>query len=407
MAVRIFNSCTNTHYLTEMGIEGITINVNDGKDTRHVCACGWVDKGDIDTCPKCGNKHWVFVSANNWSRSSVPVYIKSKEPVIRPIGSGFEIIETALKVFETSAKQLNLAYEDFSTLEVDLWKLDYKNRPRVSINNDIDITKYLIEHIGEITDEAIRDTILDAVRVSSGIWGGNNYLAMAYKLIGYPCVMHLLTDENIAKYARFFKESFNRNEWNRSDPFPGNTCLTMKEFWALMGLPEDYAAYYASDSFSYSYYYYRSSEDKIEPAKLHALPIELQRTMKSCLEHKTITLQTIRSILSWSDGQSEKTLVLLAKFMKRHGMQYQGRVFDRFKEYLSLAHDMGYDEESILQPRRFSMLEAMTLLKRRGYPDSRVSAFCDIFDLNPSVGLGLLGSKAQLKKDEADKIYNR
>ena len=407
MAVRIFNSCTNTHYLSQMGIEGLFLSVNDGKDTRHVCACGWVDKGDIDTCPRCGNKKWVSVSANTWHRSSAPIYIKSKTPVIKPFGAGYEIIETALVITETSTKQLHIAYEDFSVLEVDAWKLENKNRPRVCIDSKVDITKFLMNNIDEIKDENINEAIREAMRVSRGIWGNDNNICLAYKLIGYPCIMHLLTDENIQKYSKFFKETFNRSDWNRADPFPANISMKMEDIWTLMGLPEDYAAYYASEDFSYGYYYYRSGIDKIDTAALHKLPEELQRTMRSCLEHKTINLGTIREIMSWAESQSTETLVLLAKFMKRHGMQYQGRVFDHFKEYLSIARDMGYDEESILQPRRFSMLEAMTLLKRRGYPDSRVSGFCDIFDVNPSYALGMLGSKAQLKKAEADKIYNK
>lgn len=407
MAIRIFNTCTNTHYLDEMGIDGLFLSVNDGKDTRHVCSCGWVDKGDIDTCPNCGNKKWTSVSANTWSRSSAPIGIKLKAPVIRPFGNGFEVIETVLVIFETAAKQLELRFDDCSVMEIDLWKMDFKNRPRACIGEAPDLAEHLLSHIDEITDESIKESILEAKRVSEAIWVKNHNISMAYKLIGYPCVMHLFTDENLVKYKKFFYETFNRNNWHSADPYPSKTCLKMEEFFDVMGLPVDYINYYASSDFSYGYYYYRSSDEKISTAELHKLPEELQRTMKSCLEHKTIGMNVIREIMSWAKNEKEETLIVLAKFMKRHGMQYQGRVFDYFKNYLSMARDAGYDEDVILQPRRFSMLEAMALLKRRGFPDSRISGFCDVFDVNPSFGLGLLGSKAQLKKDEAAKIYNK
>lgn len=407
MAIRIFNTCTNTHYLDEMGIEGLFLNVNDSKDNRHVCSCGWVDRGDIGTCPNCGNTKWISVSANTWHRGSAPIGIKVKEPVIKPLGAGFEVIETILVISETSTKQLELHYDDYSVMEIDLWKLEYKNRPRACVGEATDLSKYLIAHLNEITDESIKESILEAKRVSDSIWGGNNNLSMCYKLIGYPCVMHLFTDENLVKYKKFFYETFNRSNWNSADPYPSKTCLTIEEFFKVVGLPIDYINYYASSDFSYGYYYYRSSDEKIDVEALHKLPEELQRTMKSCLEHKTIGMNVIREILSWAKNEKDETLVVLAKFMKRHGMQYQGRVFDHFRNYLSMARESGYPEDTILQPRRFSMLEAMALLKHRGFPDSRISGFCDVFDVNPSYGLGLLGSKAQLKKAEAEKIYNK
>lgn len=406
MAVRIFNRCTNTHYLYDMGIDGLSLSVNDGKDSRHVCACGWVDKGEINTCPNCGNTHWSSVSANRWGRSSAPIDIKAKELEIRAVTDGFEIVETILMIQEVS-KQLELSYQEHVVASIDEFNLEIQNRRHVCIGESEDVSKYIFEHVDDFPNEAVQESIREAMRVAHGVWNRDDYLALSYRLIGYASVMHLLTDENIAKYNKFFRETISRNDWYKGDPYAGKACWTMEDLWKVVGLPVDYAAYYASDDFSYGYYYYSRNNTSIDEAKLHALPEELQRTMRSCLEHKTISLSVIREILSWSETQTEETLVLLAKFMKRHGMQYQGRVFDHFRNYLQMAKDMGYDVESILQPRKFSMLEAMTLLKRRGYPDSRVDAFCDAFDVNPAIGLSLLGSKAQLKKAEADKIYNK
>ncbi len=62
-------------------------------------------------------------------------------------------------------------------------------------------------------------------------------------------------------------------------------------------------------------------------------------------------------------------------------------------------------EEELTALTRDNTVEAMQLLQRRGFPQSRIDGFADVFDTDPEMGITMLSSKAQLKKAEAEKIY--
>ena len=180
----------------------------------------------------------------------------------------------------------------------------------------------------------------------------------------------------------------------------------MTDFWKMVSLPPEYANFYASSKFEYSYYYWRSSTT-VDLKALEKIDESLQKTMKSCLEHLTISLGTMSEIVEWCKVNDEEKQKICAKYLKKHGMLYGNRVFNKFQEELGIALDHGYPIDCILQPRKFAMLEFAELLKKRGFPDSRVNGFCDVFDLDPEFGIGMLGSKAQLKSAEAEKIYKK
>lgn len=401
--VRTFNMCMNTNYLNDVGIKGLSINVNDGKSQRIICSCGHV--GTEDTCPDCGNTNFQFVTANRWDKTSRPIYVKEKSREIRRVGNTFEVVRTSLMVREVG-KQLECCWTEEAMAEITLNDYFSKRVNSLCISNNTSVPDFVLSNLDKIDDDAIVETLKDAGKISTMVYGSTDRLAMCYYLASWPCSCHVLTDENLTKYKVFFKKTFDRNSWGSGkNPYPDTMCLTMEDFWKMLSLPIEYANYYASSKFDYSYAYWRSSTS-VDIKALHSLTTSLQKTMKSCLEHNTIGFGTISEIVSWGVNAPEEQQEICASYMKKFGMQYGNRVFDSFKEALVMAKDAGYSEDIILQPRKFAMLEMSELLKKRGFPDSRISAFCDAFDGDPELGIDLLGSKAQLKKAEAEKIYH-
>ena len=400
--VRTFNMCMNTNYLNDVGIKGLSINVNDGKSQRIICSCGHV--GTEDTCPDCGNTNFQFVAANRWDKTSRPIYVKEKSREIKRFGNTFSVVRTSLMVHEVG-KQLECCWAEETMAEITLNDYLCKSVNNLCITSNTTVPNFVLNNLDKIDDDAIVETLRYAEKISTMLYNSTDKLDMCYYLASWPCVCHILTDENLTRYKVFFKKTFNSSSWsNGKNPYPDALCLTMEDFWKLLKLPVEYANYYASTKFEYSYAYWRGTTN-VDIKALHSLTTSLQKTMKSCLEHNTIGLGTISEIVAWGVSKDEKLQEICASYMKKFGMQYGNRVFDYFKESLEMAKNAGYSEDVILQPRKLAMLEMSELLRKRGFPDSRISAFCDVFDGNPEFGVDLLGSKAQLKKAEAEKIY--
>ena len=98
-------------------------------------------------------------------------------------------------------------------------------------------------------------------------------------------------------------------------------------------------------------------------------------------------------------------MLLLSKFIKRHGMTYANRVFNEFKERLEVVEENGLDIEAVVSPKKFAVCQIEELLTRRKFPQTRIDGFVNCVDNDTFFAIGLLTSKAQLKPNEATKIY--
>lgn len=409
MAIRIFKESINANLLLEVDLNGVSLEVGDGKYRRNVCYCGAVMDGPETECKQCGNTEFVGISTGNrWNRYSQPIAIKSKSLELVAKTNRYEVVETYIFIEENSEKKLELKRVEKTVAVIDINNLEILQRERCSIEkNEVDVAKFIRMSIPNMKDEAIANALTEAFHVKDKLFNTEREVVLAYKLLGYPSTMYILNDDNMDKYRVFFQKTFSKYNWNNSDYLGGKVCRTMNDFWKALGLPCDFEPYYASANFGYDYYYYSSRESRIEESDYHSLPEELQRTIKSAIEHQTISLSVVYDIVDWAKTQNEEVCVILAKYIKRHGMQYQGNVFYRFQEHYNMAVSNGYPIEDIIHPRKISMFEVMSLMSKRGFPESRINGFCDIFDLNPSFAFDMLGSKAQLKKAEAEVIYSK
>ena len=407
MAIRTFATATNVHLFEEYNIPGVSMDVNDGKQRRKICACGHVMDDKESSCAKCGNTEFVPICANRWSRASRPIDVAVKPFFIRKTHHGFEVVQIAM-VIQEAGNVLTVVEAEFVAATITITGFERGNtvNPCITDKTQIhDYVEYVYKHLNLISDDDIREMLTEAYELSIAIFGGINNVMAVYKAMSYGCIMHVLNKKNVSEYPRFFNRVFNKYRWYDADPLPGIMCTDMHDFFHALGLPVDYEAYYRSDDFDFSYYYYGGKDFRIEEAQLHALPMNLQMAMKNALEHKNIYLRDIMEIIEWCKSEPVEIQELLAKYIKRHGIMHQGQVFNKFKNQLTIARDNGYDVNDILVPRKFAMLEAMQLLSRRGFPQSRIDGFADVFDVNPEMGIGMLSSKAQLKKAEAEKIY--
>jgi hypothetical protein len=397
------------YLLSEAGLDAISLNVNDGKAQRIVCGnCGNVTEGSGEC--SCGKKNIPFVTHNRWSKCSEPIYIARKKDNgirVEKVGKAYQVIRTSIVIRETSSRQLEMYKVEETMAEISLDKFDIIRVHPLAIDKpeNGNVCDFVFDNIDKF-DESVAETLEDAKRISKGIFGDYYHGDVAYRLATWPSICHVLTDANIAKYKRFFEKTIQNSWTKKGNPYPNNVCLSMDDFWTMISLPSEYANFYASSKFEYSGYYWRT-DTKVNLAALRKSDENLQKTLKSCIEHMTIGICAVSEIVEWASTHSKEEQQLCAKYMKKHGMLHGSRVFDKFQEELGIALNNGYPLESILQPRKLAMLEFSELLRKRGFPDSRVDAFCDIFDLDPEFGIGMLGSKAQLKKDEAEKIYKK
>jgi hypothetical protein len=413
MRIRIFNTCSNTHLLDKYGVDGVEVYIKDGKDSRRICACGSVTSSNIDTCPICGNTTWKHVGGERayWYRPATDINIKTvDEYEFKKIMSDeYHVVLKYLNLWiDTSAQTFALSEKEEVAAIISSSNMEFMNLTGPKIRVDLkDINDFIKENTKNIEDEDLRDDVIRTYEISALLFNGkDNYVSRIYSINTFSSVRSILTDENISTYKRFWIEILNKYRFDNSpitDPWAGHRCTTMEEFFEVLHLPIDFKPYYMSKNFNLYYGWYRSIN--IDLKQYNKLPNELKKTIKYSIEHQIIYLHDVYQMVEWSKTQTEEKLILLAKFLKKHGMTFMQRIFDAFKERLRVVEEKGWDLNAVVSLKQFSVLQVEELLERRKFPRTRIDGLLNCVDNNAMLAVELLTSKGQLKKDEAKKIY--
>lgn len=401
MAIRIYNSVTNAHLLDKLKLTGIQRMSNGGKDERCICHCGWV--GKETHCPVCGNDDFPMVSGNTWSYIS-DFIVKVGDYSFNITTSGVQVVADALSSKDdTMTKSF-----DFSIGPVVLATINEKdislNRITTSITPSKDVLTWILDNVDSIPDNALAEQVKDAIKVTKILFNGDvSNIIRVYPLFYYNATRWVISEESAKKYTNFWRSILSRFSWGSGKFDRANT--SMRQLMENIGIPYQLDTYCQSSFFELGYYYGGRNEPLIKQTDFNAMPESLQRTIVSAAEHNIIGTQTIREIVNWSTTESEERCEILAKFIKKNGMQFMDRVFVEFGNLLSVVVEHGLPDEDVLNQKKIAMAEASALLEKRKFKDSRIDAFINIFDVDPALGLSLLGSKAKLKADEQKAVY--